>query len=231
MKINLLTVCTDAYPIEYARKTVTRFQELTNFNVTPYCLTDRPSEVKKFAKPIVHETGMFGWWNKVMLYRPEMPSGWNVYLDIDIVMIQNFDEEIQFAIDANKKMACVSDAIGWMNNKFSSSMMVFQTGAMTDIYEKFRAELETSAGKLQEFQGGDQVWTGRYLKDSDVLYIDETYPDLKMNLKFHLGKKVFGQWQFPNVISNKIKMVDCGGRPKPHDLSNLNYIRNNWTRI
>ena len=228
MKINLLTVCTDVYPIEYARKIIQRVQDLSDFDITPYCLTDRPTEVEKFATPIVRKEGIRGWWNKMMLHDPDLPSGWNLYLDIDIVLIKNFDEEIQYAIDADKRIACVSDAIGWMNNKFSSSMMLYRTGALEEIYHKFRRDLSAD---LQNFRGGDQVWTGQYLKDTDVLYIDETYPNLKKNLKFHLGEKVFGQWIFPPVISNEIKMVDCGGRPKPHELPHLKYIKHNWVNV
>lgn len=231
MRINLLTVCTDAYPVEYARKAIDRFRGLTEFQVTPYCLTDRPRQLQGYCNPITRDPNIKHWWNKVCLYDPKLPEGWNVYLDIDIVQIKNFDEEIQFAIDANKKIACVSDAIGWMNNKFSSSMMVFKTGAMADIYREFQRELVSSSGELQNFKGGDQVWAGKYLKETDVLYLDETFPDLKKNLKFHLGEKVFGQWKFPNVISNKVKMVDCGGRPKPHELSHLSYIYDNWTKV
>lgn len=225
MKINLLTVCTDAYPIEYARKTVTQFQRLTNLEVTPYCITDRPDEVRPFATPLKQSIHTKGWWNKILTYdKDSMPEGWNLYLDLDIVMLHNFDDEIRFAINANKKIACVSDAIRWHNNKFSSSMMIFETGRMHDVYERFK--LTQANAERQE--GGDQVWTGPLLNEEDILYLDEVFPTLKANLKFHLGKKVMGQWTFPRAIPKSIKMVDCGGRPKPHDLASFDYIRNNW---
>ena len=226
--INLITVCTDAYPMEYARKTITRFMELTDLECTPYCITDRPDEIRDIATPIKPEIKTVGWWNKVLAYSPNMPKGFNVYLDIDIVLINNFDEEIRYAQRTGKKISCVSDAIMWKGNKFSSSMMMFCTGAMKDVYEYFKP-----VHKMLEhnYDGGDQVWTGHLLNDDDILYLDEVYPDIKMNLKFHLGTKVFGQWKFPHRISPKIKTVDCGGRPKPHDLQDLDYIRNNWHEI
>lgn len=213
--------------MKYAQKSIRRFQQLTDFKVRPYCITDRPDEIKEFAKPIVRNQGIKGWWNKVLTYSKDMPAGWNVYLDIDIVMLKNFDEEIQYAIDQNKKIACCSDAIMWHGNKFSSSMMVFKTGSMDDIYEKFKKSYKM----LHNFEGGDQVWTGKYLNQEDVLYLDEKFPNLKKNLKFHLGEKVLGQWKFPSFVSSKVKMVDCGGQPKPHQLSHLKYIKENWTDI
>jgi len=221
--INLLTVCTDEYPMEYARKLITRFKELTELEVNVYCVTDRPDEISDIATPI--DSLYKGWWNKVYLYSNDMPEGWNVYLDIDTVLIHNFDDEILKSIEANKKVACVSDAINWMGNKFSSSMMVFKTGAMSDVYDEFKC----NSFLLQDFAGGDQVWTGNLLQSSDVFYIDDKVNfHLKANLKFHLAKKVFGQWQFPQEILSSIKIVDCGGQPKPNELKHLSYIKENW---
>jgi hypothetical protein len=118
-----------------------------------------------------------------------------------------------------------------MNNKYSSSMMVLKSGKMQEIWELFSLD----SWRLFDYNGGDQVWTGRLLEEwkaggfSDVFYIDEQVnPDLKRNLKFHLGEKIMGQWKFPKYISPKVKIVDCGGRPKPHLLEYLPYIKGAW---
>ena len=228
MKINLITVCTDAYPMEYARKTITRFGQLTELDYTAYCITDRPKEISDIAVPLTPQIKTVGWWNKMLAYSPDMPKGFNVYLDIDIVLVKNFDEEIRYAHDQGKKISCVSDAIMWKNNKFSSSMMMFETGAMKDIYDYFKP-----VHKMLEhdYDGGDQVWTGHLLDPTNILYLDERFPNLKKNLKFHLGQKVFGEWKFPVRIPSDIKTVDCGGRPKPDKLAGLSYINRNWHEI
>lgn len=227
-KINFITVCTDAYPMDYARKIITQFEKLSNFNVTSYCITDRPNEISDIAIPIAPPFGDGkGWWNKMYLYSKDMPKGISVYLDIDTVLIKNFDEEITNCIielTFGRKISVVSDAIMWKNNKYSSSMMVMKHGRMVDIWEKFEKNKESLYG----YDGGDQVWTGHQLNDSDVFYIDESFPKLKMNLKFHLGKKIFGQWDFPKRLPVGTKIVDCGGKPKPHELSYLHYVKENW---
>ena len=150
-----------------------------------------------------------------------------MYLDIDTVLVKNFDEEISAAItqlENGYDVACVSDAIMWKNNKYSSSMMVVKKESMNEIYETFEQRPDF------DYDGGDQVYTGRLIQNlgKKVYYIDETYPNLKMNLKFHLGEKILGQWKFPSYIPFDCKIVDCGGRPKPHDLQNLKYIKENW---
>ena len=223
MKINLITVCTDSYPIEYARKMHTRIQQVSQYDIQHYCVTDRPCDFAERIEPVL-PPGM-GWWNKTQLFDIDGPAGWNLYLDIDIVVIKEFDLAIDHVIQTNKRdhITCVSDAIGWMDNKFSSSWMMFYRGAAANIATTFMQDYNT----LVRYPGGDQVWIGKEIKPK-IDYIDESFPDMKKNLKFDLGKKEFGEWRFPATIDSSISLVDCGGRPKPHDLERLSYIKQNW---
>lgn len=221
-----MTVCTDAYNMIYARKIIKRFCDLTDYIVEPYCITDRPEQIDGIATPL--EAHYKGWWNKCALYNKDMPAGWNVYIDIDNVLIKNFDDVIEFAINKNKKMAMLSDAILWMDNKYCSSMMIYETGRMHDVYERFVKSYKS----IKDFKGGDQVWTGRYVNEKDICYIDEEYNNkFKKNLKFDLATRVMGQYKYPEFLLNSVKIVDCGGRPKPHELEHLKYIKENWHDI
>ena len=229
--LNLITVCTDAYPMIYARKLITRFKQLTEYDVTAWCVTDRPDEISDIANIIEPPFGAGrGWWNKMKAY-DSFYEGHAVYMDIDTVLVKNFDDEIRDAIekleDPAIKVACVSDAIGWKDNKYSSSMMVLKSGNMHDVWEKFKLD----SWRLFDYDGGDQVWTGHHLSlgEQVVYYMDEQFnTNLKLNLKFHLGQRIMGQWKFPSYIPSGCKIVDCGGRPKPHELDNLRYIKENW---
>lgn len=226
MRLNLLTVCTDAYPVEYARILISQIKKLSDYDIDAYCLTDRPQQVERFATPIVPKFKANGWWNKPLLFSDKIARpGWNLYMDIDIVAVRNFDEVIRAVIDSNldDHIHCVSDAIGWMGNKFSSSWMMFHSGYHGHIAKRMVEEYSF----LQHFKGGDQVWIGKEIQPL-ISYVDESFPFLKKNLKFDMGIKVFDQWKFPDTIDPRIALVDCGGRPKPHDLQQLDYIRQNW---
>lgn len=233
--LNLITVCTDAYPMDYARKLITRFTELSEFDVTAWCITDRPDEISDIATPIEPPFGAGkGWWNKMKVY-DSFYEGHAVYLDIDMVLIKNFDDEISLAIEKHKnpsvRVAALSDAIMWKDNKYNSSMLVLESGKMTDVWQLFSLD----SWRLFDYDGGDQVWTGRLLEEwkaggySEVCYMDEEFNEnLRLNLKFNLGQKIMGQWKFPSYIPSACKIVDCSGRPKPHDLSHLSYIKKAW---
>tara|TARA_B110000090_G_C13356528_1_gene436860 strand:+ start:266 stop:940 length:675 start_codon:yes stop_codon:yes gene_type:complete len=220
--INLITVCTDAYPMIYAEKLHRQFANLTQLDVSHWCITDRPLELSKLIKPIAPFKKSKGWWNKINLYNSQMPKGYILYMDLDIVILNNFDQEIIEMTKKEETMCCVSDAINWMGVRFSSSLMCFESGVHSEIFEKFKKK----ESEINELKGGDQVWTGPQL--NSVCYIDDFFPNLKKNFKFHLAKRDGNNLTLPLHLDEKIKLVDCGGKPKPHELEALPYIKRNW---
>lgn len=220
--LNFVCVCTDRYPMKYAEILLKRFKSVTKLDFNYFCITDRPDEIKEHATPIAPFKKADGWWNKCNLFSPDMPSGTYLYMDIDIVIINNFDEEIQWTADNMSTAACISDAIHWMGEKFSSSMMMFKTGYHKAIFENFSQHSD----HLTNREGGDQVWMGPQF--ADMLYIDEKFPDLKRNLKFHLATKNGNNLQLPGQLPASVKLVDCTGHPKPDQLGNVPYIKQNW---
>jgi len=178
--LNFVSVCTEKFPMLYAEKLHRRFSAVTKLPTAHYCITDRPHEIDGWATPITPFKKATGWWNKVNLFSPDMPSGPCLYMDLDIVILQNFDVEIEATLAKLPILSCVSDATNWMGCKFSSSMMVFETGQHTHIFDEFLKQ----GDDLYHRAGGDQVWIGPQLED--INYIDEVFPDLKKNLKYHL---------------------------------------------
>ena len=154
-----------------------------------------------------------------------MPSGHIFYMDLDIVILKNFDEEINKMLNRKEKMCCVSDAIGWLGGKFSSSLMCFESGANSQIFKQFVNDEST----INNRPGGDQLWTGPQLES--VYYVDEDFPNLKKNLKYDIGERDGSNLTLPLQLPDGVKLVDCGGRPKPHELEMIPYIRDNWHLI
>lgn len=118
-----------------------------------------------------------------------------------------------------EQMCCVSDAINWMGERFSPSLMCFESGALSHIFNHF---IKTES-VINNREGGDQVWIGPQLES--VNYIYEKFPNLKKNLKFDLSERVNDNLNIPMSIDNRIKLVDCGGRPKPHELEAWPYVK------
>lgn len=151
-----------------------------------------------------------------------MPDGWNVVLDIDLLLINSIKQELEYSFKNLKQIAAYSDAIHCMNCKFSSSFMVFRSGSLRDIYENFL----TSYPTIENYLGGDQVWIGPQL--TNVLYIDEKFPNFKRSLKFNLSKRDGNTLHIPLEITEDIKIIDFHGRPKPHEIATVPFVAENW---
>jgi hypothetical protein len=159
-----------------------------------------------------------------------MPSGWNIYIDLDVVILKRFDEEVLWAIanDPNgESISVTADPILWWDNKFNSSFMIFKTGMQSYIYDKFVSDYKNIQ---TNWPGGDQVWMGLDVKPKTI-YLEEQFPFLKRSLKYNIGEKILGMWKFPETVSSEIKMIDCSGRPKPDELERLKYIKECWHNI
>ena len=223
--INFISVCTDNYPMVYAQKLHKQFKKLTKLKINHYCITDRPDELPDFVTPIKPYKKSNGWWNKLNLFSPDIPKGYILYLDLDVVILNNFDEEIKFMQKREELMCCISDAIEWMNVKFSSSLMFFKSGVHSKIFENFLK----NESSINNREGGDQVWVGPQL--DSICYIDEDYPNLKKSFKFHLATRNSKKYEVPMKINEKIKLIDFGGKFKPHQFEKLPYIKKNWHTV
>ena len=223
-RYNLITVCTQNYPMDYANKIHKRMSQLSNRIDRHFCITDRPEQLLNWIEPLRPEFEVAGWWNKLFLFGPSMPAGKCIYMDLDIVVMRSFDEVLDETRNRREQVLAVSDALTWMGERFSSSFMIFESQNFEEIYASF---VDQYGKGLKDRPGGDQVWIGPQL--DSVFYLDEQYPNLKLNLKFQLGKlEPNGNLQVPGSLDHRIRLIDCGGRPKPHELEALEYIKKAW---
>jgi hypothetical protein len=225
VRLNLITVCTGYYPADYAIKLLKRFKELSNLDIIPYCITDKEYELKDHYVIIEPPEITESWWNKMFIYSNHMPKGWNLYLDLDLVLCKNFDTELEWAVKQDRDITSISDAINWLGVRYNSSFLLLKSGTTQHIYEEW---LKTK-DELIEYEGGDQVWTGRYLDSiqTDVHYLDDVF-DIKRNFKHNLCKVVGEKILVPEVLSENTKIIDCSGFPKPHELKTVPYIKEFW---
>jgi hypothetical protein len=208
--------------MDYANKSASMLSRNCRIPFSSYCITERPGELSGDITPITPERNVKGWWNKVLSFSPNMPDGWILVMDIDLIIVNDLTEVIEYAMENNSQMAAYSDAIHWMGCRFSSSFMLFKSGDLEHIYSNFIQNYPS----LENRPGGDQVWIEPQL--DNILYLDEKFPDLKRSLKFDLASISEGRITLPMQISNDIKIIDFHGNPKPHQLLSWPTVKDNW---
>jgi len=210
------------YGVEYANKSFSMMKRHAGYPFKAYCITDPQEGLDPEINVIAPEMKVKGWWNKVLGFSKSMPDGWIVMLDVDIVITNSIKSILDYAFTHTKQIAAYSDAIHWMDCKFSSSMMVFKSGSLDYIFQEFKRQYPAIADRA----GGDQVWIEPYLKD--VLYLDEVFPKFKKSLKFELGQIKGNELILPKQLDSEICLVDFHGRPKPHEITHVPFVAQHW---
>ncbi len=155
------------------------------------CFTDDPGGldggIEHRALPA---DGLYGWWNKVALFRRDLPGieGRVLYLDLDVVITGDLDS-----------LLCYASDFAIMDNDyvpgFNTSVMLFEAGSRPEIWQKFD---RSRTGELI----GDQDWLGLSAPDADL------WPD-QWCVPFRL--------RAARSIPAETKVVCFCGKPNPHD--------------
>jgi len=210
--------------MEYANKSVRMMRRQAGIAFDAFCITERPDELDRDIQPIAPKIKVAGWWNKLLTFDKDMPKGWIVVMDVDLLIVNSLKDILQYAFQNTRQMAAYSDAIHWRNCKLSSSLMIFRSGDLHHIYERFKFEMPTN----ETYHGaGDQGWMAQHL--TDILYLDEVFPNFKQSLKVDLARAVNGNtFEIQSVLGSQVRIVDFHGRPKPHECLSVPFVRDNW---
>ena len=169
--INFITVCTEKYAPEYANKALSMFSRNYGGDFTPFCITDKKSEITGGYYFIDKKPLFTGWWNKISIFEQKLPHENTLYVDLDLLIMNPITEVLQFATDSLSEfqVACFGDHVNWMGESFGSAFMYFNQSKMSWIYDEFIEDFENNINTL----GGDQVWIGKRL--TNVLYLEHHY--------------------------------------------------------
>jgi hypothetical protein len=119
------------------------------------CLTEDPTGLDDGIATLPLPPGFSGYWNKISLFKDGMfPEGTTVlYLDLDLVIVGPLDVLLD-----DPGGLCVIRDWGTVSGAFNSSVMRFEAGEYTFIYDRFRPKAD------------EIVASGRYVGDQNWIY-------------------------------------------------------------
>jgi len=135
-------------------------------DVRHWCLTDDPDSLPEGITAIPHFKILPGWWQKVGLFSPKMPWGVGdrvLYMDLDVVVTGRLE-------DLAERKGIIKD---WHWPTYNSSVMVWDHGEHTLIWDAFHPSRITAPGRLVppellpkgQVNGGDQEWISHCAPD------------------------------------------------------------------
>ena len=198
------------YDAEYVR----RLRNMVCRHVTiPFdfvCLTDDPV---KDVTCIALSNGHGGWWSKVELFRSNIvASDYIVYFDLDTIILDNIDKLLK--VDASFAALLPWNTANRANGLLASGIMAWDNdGTYRFIYDEFRPELSSN------YPHGDQEYITKVLN--------------KHRYSFEpLQELIGGIYSYKRNCIAKLprgaKIVCFHGRPRPHTITNVGWVKDNW---
>lgn len=182
------------------------------------CLSDHDIDGVDTVKTDKH-----GWWAKVDLFKPGQFPGFNMYLDLDVVITGDITPIVQRYMDTDKVIAPDDFSYSLINPKrklvgetrrllggdgtVNSSVMFWSGDAGADVYTKF------TEAKTKEVHG-DQNWITQALWPEKLGLMDDA--DV-CSYKYHY---IHGIRPAPIVVFH--------GSPKVSDLPERHPLRQAW---
>ena len=211
------------YGWEYVLKLKSMVRKHLTLDHEFMCMTDDFNDAPIYMPLIPCEPGLPTWWSKVGLFKPGRFPGLNLYLDLDVVILDNINgmvaendsatlsapDDFSYSLVNPKQglgehMMRQLGGVGTVN----SSVMIWRDDAASDVYTKF------DPNKMNEVHG-DQNWITQALWPDNLRLMS---PGWVCSYKYHIAQ---GARAAPIVVFH--------GNPKPPDLPINNPVRQAWT--
>jgi len=131
----------DKYSAEHVNRLYRMVEKNTSLPFSFYCLTEDPTGLECNVIPLDESLDMKAWWWKICLFDKDMPQGYNLYFDLDVVIQGNIDclmepTDVLRLIDYSTEETDGEDINEHIRTYYNSSIMVWKTGTHHDVYEK-----------------------------------------------------------------------------------------------
>lgn len=154
------------YGIEYVERLAAMVRRHLPTPHDMVCLTDRPwllpAGVRGIPVPSTHP--LPGWWAKVGLFAPGRLSGRVLYLDLDVVVV----DDLTPVASAAAPLTLIPDAGTFkprqglqVVKRFNSSVMAFDAESMGRLWQSFSPVVPARLW-------GDQDWIGEQMPDASM---------------------------------------------------------------
>ncbi len=148
------------------------------------------------TKPL--PAGLWGWWNKMYLFKQGVLDGRVVYFDLDTVIVDSISEIIHYKGD----FAILRDF--YRPNGWQSSVMAWDAAKMHRLWDEFEKQ------GYPVIEGGDQSFIEMYQDTADLW--QDMFPESFVSYKAHCVKR----------LPANSKVVVFHGLPRPH------MVKNQW---
>jgi hypothetical protein len=183
-------------------------------------------------KHILDDWGIGGpkksWWYKMQLFNPAHFSGRMLYLDLDVVVVQNLEWITALPTDYFWTIRDFRYLQNPRLNSMNSSVMWFDVDRFSWVWDKFN-----SGPVLQKIQGfpGDQDFLNATIDHNQRRFFDDckfqSYRWQCLDGGYNFNRRSHHRPGSGTVIAPDTSVVVFHGKPKPHQITDP-AVREHW---
>lgn len=155
------------------------------------------------------------WFAKIGLYHKELyyENDQIFYFDLDTVIVGNLDEIFEYS----GNFMILRDF--YRRNGYGSGLMSWRPHAVDHMAKNYHG---------QKCAHGDQGWPEQQYPGADIW--QEQYPEKVISYKVHVqrSRRPNPNWTNHPGSLETASIVCFHGRPMPHDVANLNWMKEHW---
>lgn len=220
LRITCVLKAGGVYTIEYVRKLQSAIARHLTVDYQFVCLTD-VREID-FCDVIPLKHNWSGWWSKIELFRPELPSCPTIYFDLDTLILGNIDYIAHVARFTDFAMLRGFNAKRnriLKDQNMASGVMVGDFASRSEIYTRFLKDPQGYINEYRtEWRHGDQGFIASVV-GTGIPKLQELLPE-----NYIVGKRLTQQGEF---IPKKAKILAWSGEPRLHTIKG-DLIANYW---
>ncbi len=174
-----------------------------------FCFTEDPTGLNDDIEILPFTEKLHGWWNKVALFKSEIPglTGKTLYLDLDVVIVNPIDELFQF----EEEFVIIHDWMYTITRRrpaamvYNSSVFVYEAGKLPHVWENFDKDRKQNMSS----NPGDQDYITKQMPNAKI------FPDgwcRSFKWGYHY-KELF--YDFDAGLNDETKIVVFHGSPNP----------------
>lgn len=222
-RLNVATVkYGTAYSSDYVNRMLSMLKRHLHEPFDMFCLTEDGAGLDPDIRVIAPPFDVPGWWNKIFLFSPVVPEGETLYLDIDQILSGDIGPLLEACRKSRARLCAYRDPIRWMGSQINSSWLYYRAPELAFIYDAFQRDIPD----VFKLEGGDQLYIWQQMKD--IYFVDEGVPAAVKSFRFELCEVEAQSLRIPLEIERDVRVINFHGRPKPHELAQVPWVRQHW---
>ena len=203
------------YSSDYVNKLFRGIKRNTSKEFIFTCFTDNRDGIQPEIQCEELPLKRNDWFAKIGLYNKELynENDQIFYFDLDTVITGNLDEIFEYS----GNFIILRDF--YRRTGYGSGLMAWRPDAVHHMFTNYRG---------QKCPHGDQGWCEQQYKGADIW--QEKYPEKVISYKVHIKNKGRNRpgWTQHSGALNTASIVCFHGRPLPHQVTNEDWMQENW---